>query len=200
MRHKNAKNRAVTPDNAPYPGKRKKMYDLVFTGSLLSLAVALSFLESLLPPLPFLPFPGIRLGLANVTVMYSLLFLGFNRTIPIVLAKSVFVFLTRGFIAFTLSISGSMLSIITMMILLVIGKNKISYSMLSVTGAVSHNIGQIIMIYCLYFYGGSLSMLLFYLPLLLVSGVVTGLANAIILKISIPLLEKFPVSDFTLRS
>ena len=52
-----------------------KVKRLALMGLLFALAMALSFLESLLPALPMLP-PGIRLGLSNIVTMYALFVLG----------------------------------------------------------------------------------------------------------------------------
>ena len=44
--------------------------DVAWVGVMASLAIALSFLESLLPQMPFLP-PGAKLGLSNLVVLYA---------------------------------------------------------------------------------------------------------------------------------
>ena len=48
---------------------KKHVYRLTITAVLAALALAISFLEGFLPPLPI---PGARLGLANLVVMYAL--------------------------------------------------------------------------------------------------------------------------------
>ncbi len=48
--------------------RNQKVKRLALMGLLFALAMALSFLESLLPALPMLP-PGIRLGLSNIITM-----------------------------------------------------------------------------------------------------------------------------------
>ena len=45
-------------------------YRVAFTGLLAALALALAFLEGLLPPLPAMP-PGAKLGLSNIVTMYA---------------------------------------------------------------------------------------------------------------------------------
>ena len=55
--------------------RNRKVKRLALMGLLFALAMALSFLESLLPALPMLP-PGIRLGLSNIVTMYALFVLG----------------------------------------------------------------------------------------------------------------------------
>ena len=82
-----------------------KVKRLALMGLLFALAMALSFLESLLPALPMLP-PGIRLGLSNIVTMYALFVLGPVSGYTIAVLKSLFVLLTRGAVAAALSASG----------------------------------------------------------------------------------------------
>ena len=49
---------------------KQKAGRVAFTGLLAALAIALSFLEGLLPPLPMMP-PGAKLGLSNLATMYA---------------------------------------------------------------------------------------------------------------------------------
>ena len=51
------------------PLGKSKAYKTAFMGLMLGLALALSFLESMLPVLPFLPV-GVKLGLSNIVTMY----------------------------------------------------------------------------------------------------------------------------------
>ena len=82
-----------------------KVKRLALMGLLFALAMALSFLESLLPALPMLP-PGIRLGLSNIVTMYALFVLGPVSGYTIAVLKSLFVLLTRGAVAAAMSASG----------------------------------------------------------------------------------------------
>ena len=85
-------------------------------GLLFALSVVLSFLEGTLTPLLGLP-PGVKLGLANVVVMYALFFLGRGSAFTLVLLKSFFVLLTRGAMAGALSLGGGLLSLGVMAVL-----------------------------------------------------------------------------------
>lgn len=85
-------------------------------GLLFALAMALSFLESLLPALPMLP-PGIRLGLSNIVTMYALFVLGPVSGYTIAVLKSLFVLLTRGAVAAAMSASGGIASVTVMLLL-----------------------------------------------------------------------------------
>jgi heptaprenyl diphosphate synthase len=88
-----------------------------FTGMLLALAAALSFLEGLLPVTAMLP-PGVRLGLSNIVTMYALFFLGKKEALAVAAGKSLFVLLTRAPVAALLSFCGGVLSILVMLAVL----------------------------------------------------------------------------------
>ena len=76
---------------------------------LFALAIALSYLESLVSPLLGL-MPAIKLGLSNIVVMYALLFLRTRTALLLVVLKALFAFLTRGATAGFLSLCGGALS------------------------------------------------------------------------------------------
>jgi heptaprenyl diphosphate synthase len=157
---------------------------MVLTGLLFAVILVLSVLENELQ-LP-VPVPGVKLGLSNIVVMYSLFFVGKKQALLLAILKSLFVFLTRGAIASFLSLCGGILSILVMILLLFVFKDKISYLIISIFGAVFHNVGQFIAISLLY---TSLN-LWAYLPILLVSGVIAGFATSTLLKFSLPALKR----------
>lgn len=163
-------------------GKTKKV---VLTAILFAVALVLSIVESLIPSVP-IPVPGIRFGLANIVVMYSLFFLGKTTAFTIVVLKAMFAVITRGAVAGLLSFTGGMFSILIMIILLSIFKDKISYLILSIFGAVFHNIGQFAAISLVYV-GMNLW---FYLPALLIFGVIAGLVTSTLLKFILPALKE----------
>ena len=72
------------------------------TGMLFALAIALSWLESCVTPLLGL-MPALKLGLANIVVMYALLFLDTRSAAALVALKALFALLTRGVTAGVLS-------------------------------------------------------------------------------------------------
>jgi len=118
--------------------------------------------------------------------MYVIFFLGARQAYSIAILKAIFVFFTRGFIASTLSFSGGMLSITCMLLIIFLLKEKVSYLGISVVGAVSHNIGQFLVISLIYV---GVSMWA-YLPVLLISGVIAGLLTATLLRILLPALKR----------
>lgn len=152
---------------------------IALLGLLFALAVVLSILESLLP-IPA-PVPGIRLGLANIVVMFALFYLQKRDALAIVLLKALFVLATRGTVAGILSLSGGLFAFVVMVVLLLTFKDRMTYLLISIAGAIAHNIGQI----------AAASIILqtalwLYLPVLLVSGIVTGFATSILLKLTAP--------------
>ena len=97
--------------------RNTKARETAWTGMLFALAIALSYLESLVSPLLGL-MPAIKLGLSNVVVMYALLFLRTRTALLLVVLKALFAFLTRGATAGFLSLCGGGLSLVVMLVLL----------------------------------------------------------------------------------
>ena len=71
----------------------KKTHEIALSGLLFALAMALSFIEGTLV-IPGLA-PGMKLGLANIVVMYALFFMGARQALYLDLLKALFVFLVR---------------------------------------------------------------------------------------------------------
>lgn len=153
-------------------------------GLMLAVVAALSFVEHMLPPLPFLP-PNVKLGLSNIVIMYCIFFLGKREAFTLAVLKSGFVLFTRGPVAGLLSITGGLLSIAVIIMLLFLFKSRISYITASISGAIMHNIGQII---AASFIMGT-GMIFYYLPVLIVSGIVMGIVTGTMLKILLPVFD-----------
>lgn len=152
-------------------------------GLLFALAIALAFLENLLPS--FVPVPGIKLGLSNVVTMYCVFLMGRGRALTLAVLKALFTLLTRGLIASLLSLSGGVLSVVVMVLLLALAGGGLSYSAASMAGAVVHNLGQLTAAALLLRLG---AVLWYYLPVLVISGIVMGLLTGILLRTVLPYL------------
>ncbi len=162
--------------------KTKRM---VLTGLLFALALILSLVENSIPQLA-IPVPGVKLGLSNIAVMYALFFVGAGQAFSIAILKAGFVLITRGSVAAFLSLLGGLLSVAIMLIILFIFKEKVSYLIISIAGSVFHNIGQFIGISLIYTSMG----LLAYLPLLLIAGIIAGIATSTLLRFILPAFKK----------
>lgn len=166
----------------PVTPKHRAAYKVAVPGLMLALALVLSLFESMLPALPFLPV-GVKLGLSNIVTMYCLLFLGARTAFAVAVLKALFVLLTRGAIGAALSLSGGLCSVCLM--LLFKRMPGLGDRLISVVGAISHNVGQLILasiilksIYTFY-----------YLPVMILSGVGMGLITGILLRLVMPYLK-----------
>ena len=133
---------------------------------LFALAIALSYLESLVSPLLGL-MPAIKLGLSNIVVMYALLFLRTRTALLLVVLKALFAFLTRGATAGFLSLCGGALSLAVMLVLLQL---PVSGYIFCAGSALAHNLGQLAGAAVLL----SSAMALGYAPVLLAAGLIVG--------------------------
>lgn len=158
---------------------------VAFTGMLFAMALVLSFLESMLPVFPMLP-PGIKLGLSNIVTMYALFTLGAPSGLTIALLKACFVFLMRGFVGGALSFAGGMTSVVCMLCISLLPGQRRNYLLLSIFGAVGHNVGQLLLATVLLNTPG----LLYTLPILFVAGVVMGVVTGIVLKSVMPYINR----------
>lgn len=165
--------------------KNSSAYKISFLGLLTAVSVVLGAVENMIPPIPSLP-PGIKPGLANIVVMFSLVCLPKRYTAVIVAAKSLFAFLTRGAVAGMMSLAGGAVSAAVMVLLVLLFNKRISILLLSVCGAVSHNAAQII---AAVFIIGTPNVI-FYLPVLIIAGVIMGYITGMILRVTFPAVVK----------
>lgn len=162
--------------------KNSKAKTVALTGMLFALALTLSFAESMLTPLLGLA-PGVKLGLANIVVMYALLFLDRRQALLLAVLKGGFALLTRGAVSACLSLCGGLLSLGVMVLLRFAKPTRL---ILSASGAIAHNLGQLAAASVLLGSGLALA----YAPVLLISGLVMGWLTSLSLSAVIPALEK----------
>ena len=143
----------------------------------IALAMILSYLESLIPS-PGIP--GVKLGLANLAVIFALYRLGWKEAVGVSLLRVLLVSLLFGHAASLMySAAGAVLSLLGMILLRRF--DKLSCVFVSVSGGVLHNVGQILMAWALMG-----SNVVYYLPVLILSGtaagVVIGAVSALLVK------------------
>ena len=145
-------------------------------GLLVALSMILSYVESLIPA--FVAVPGVKVGLANIVVIFALYTLGPIEALIVSLLRVI-----GSVLSLLYSLSGALLSLGGMILM---KKLKIfSTTVVSVTGGVLHNVGQIL-VACLVL---ETDVLLYYLPVLILSGVITGAVIGIIASLVIKRLE-----------
>jgi len=151
------------------PDRKKTAY----MGLLLSFALILSYVESLIPF--FFGVPGMKLGLANMAVLLALYLFGgreaFLLNVMRILLSSV---LFGNMSTFFYSAAGGVFSFLVMLLM----KKVKKFSMIGVSmgGGVFHNMGQVLIAFLVVRTEG----IFYYVPALLVMGVVTGGLNGII--------------------
>lgn len=166
------------------PKRGSKTQDIALSGLLFALAMALSFVEGTLV-IPGL-MPGMKLGLANIVVMYALFFMGGKQALVLDLLKALFVFLVSGWTAGFLSLCGGLFSLLVMWVLYYHFPVRPTWFILSVCGALAHNVGQLL--------GASVilssAMSLYYAPVMLVFGLIMGSLTSITLRALLPALGR----------
>ncbi len=147
----------------------KGLKKLIFLSLLVSVGLALSIIESMMP-VPFVA-PGAKLGLSNVVILITLVIFGFKEALTVGCLKSIIFTLATGSISSLFySLSGSLLSCIIMYVIYNKFSKVFSLIGVSIFGAVAHNFAQVLV--------ASLMMNNFkifsYFPILLLTSLFTG--------------------------
>jgi len=148
-------------------------------GVMAALAMILSYVEMQLPA--FVAIPGVKMGLTNIVVIVALYKMGNKSAIFINIVRIIAVSLLFGtLMSFAFSFAGGMLS--TLVMILLKKTDKFSTVGVSVAGGITHNIGQILAAMLLL----NTKAIIWYLPVLWLSGILSGLfiglIGAIIVK------------------
>ncbi|MBE5837759.1 Gx transporter family protein [Butyrivibrio sp.] len=148
-------------------------------GVMAALAMILSYVEMQLPA--FVAIPGVKMGLTNIVVIVALYKMGNKSAIFINIVRIIAVSLLFGtLMSFAFSFAGGMLS--TLVMILLKKTDKFSTVGVSVAGGITHNIGQILAAMLLL----NTKAIIWYLPVLwlsgIISGLIIGLIGAIIVK------------------
>ncbi|HIR69396.1 MAG: Gx transporter family protein [Oscillospiraceae bacterium] len=151
-------------------------------GLLIGLALVLGYVESVLPIAPGLP--GVKLGLGNTVLLFGLYMLGEKQTVWLMLGKVLLSGLLFGTpSAYLYSLAGGICSLCAMWGLRRLpGMGLIG---VSVGGAVCHNLGQLAVAALVVGTAPVLS----YLPILLVSAIITGMITGVAAKATISAME-----------
>lgn len=142
---------------------KRVAYCAVFT----ALAMIFGYVEALIPF--SVGIPGIKLGLANLVIVLALYMLPAYQALLIQLARIVLVSFLFGNMSMMLySLAGGLLSFSVMSLLK--GMKGFSITGVSISGGVSHNIGQLMMAMLVVHN----VKIVYYLPVLLIAGLITG--------------------------
>ena len=142
---------------------------IVQSAVLISLALALSYIERFIPLQALIPLPGVKLGLANLAVVLTMALLSRREAWVVALVRILLVGFTFGNpYSMLYALCGGVCSVAVMSLLW--NSRRLSVLGISMAGALAHNIGQLLFAAAV----TETARLWWYLPLLLISGAVTG--------------------------
>lgn len=157
--------------------------NIAYLGVLLAFALILSYIESLIP-FQF-GIPGIKLGLTNLAVILCIYLIGYREALLLTLSKAVICgFLFGNLTMILYSLSGAFFSCIIMMVM--VKSDKFHLPSVSAAGGVMHNMGQVAVAYVtVKTYG-----ILYYIPMLILSGLITGILIGIAASLVMPYIKR----------
>ena len=154
---------------------------VAYLGVFLGLALVCSYVESLIPF--YFGIPGVKLGLTNIVIVLMLYCVGAKEAFTISVLRVVLAgFLFGNMFSILYSLAGGILSFGVMYLLM--RTKKLGLLPISICGGLFHNIGQLaVAAFVVENYR-----IVYYLPVLLIAGAVTGLligiaAGEIVLRI-----------------
>lgn len=151
-------------------------------GLLTAMMLVLGFIESLIPVAAGVP--GIKLGLSNGVLIFALYILDAPTAFVLMIVKVVLSGLLFGGVSAMLyAMAGGVLSMLTMMLL-----KKFNFHMvvISMFGAVMHNVGQVVMAMLVL----QTPKLMYYMAILMLVGLATGAVTGIAAKATISHIKK----------
>lgn len=166
---------------------RNKTKKVAFLGVLTSVALVLSYIEAILPPI-WAAVPGIKMGFPNIVIIFLLYRFGVKEAATVSLIRLFIVALLFGNVmTLAYSFAGAALSLLLMA--LCKKSDKLSVVGTSIVGGVAHNLGQILVAIVLF----DTVQIGYYMAVLAVTGTIAGvfigLAGALLLK----RLEKYKI-------
>ena len=153
-----------------------KTKDITTISALTAMSVVIGILESLITPVGDI-LPGLKLGLANVIIVFALYKYNFSKALMIAIIRVFIVALLRSGFGFNFffSLGGALFSII---VIALAKKTHLSLIGVSILGSISHSIGQVLI--------GMLilknSNIIYYLPYLTLFSIPTGIIIGVIAK------------------
>lgn len=147
----------------------------IFLALLIAIGIVLGIIENSLP-VP-IPVPGAKLGLANIVQLVVIVMIGYREAVFVAILRTLIVAVgTGGFSALMYSLPSAVMSTLIMIVFHRYFRNKFSIMGISIIGALTHNLTQII-VACIILNNIRIAVYYPYMALIsLVSGYFTGLA------------------------
>lgn len=165
---------------------------LAVSSLMIAIAFALSIAEKMFPIGAIVPVPGIKLGLANVVTMMALFYIGPSGAFVILIVRCLLGGVFGGVSSLIFSLTGGVFAFAAMLLVKKFYKRAFSIFGVSMAGAAFHNFGQISAASLMFGWG----LLHTYLPVLLFTGLATGLLTA---AVAGPLFSKLERNGFIKR-
>lgn len=178
----------IDRDSGEMEVKMNKTFRIVFIGLLVSQALALYTIESMIP-VPFIA-PGAKLGLTNLITVIALYILNNKKDVfLIILLRLLLSTIFNGSLStFMYGAAGAILSYYVMIFVKKFGKGRVSIVGVSCSGAVFHNIGQLVVASAIV---QNIAVML-YLPILSIAGIGTGIFIGVTANFVVKHLSKLP--------
>ena len=162
------------------------VHKTAYIGLFLAVALICSYIETLIP-FSF-GIPGVKLGLTNIVIVLMLYTVGTKESLLVSVLRIVLVgFLFGNLFSILYSMAGGLLSFVVMALLK--RTDRLGCVSVSVAGGISHNIGQILVAAIIV----NNFNIMFYIPVLLLAGLLTGLVIGILaqeLFVRLPKIQK----------
>ena len=157
------------------------------TVALMAMMIALAMIFSYVETMIRINFgiPGVKLGLANLVIVAAIYLFGGKQAFLISIVR-IFLsgFMFGNLASIMYSLAGGLLSLAAMLLLK--KTDKLSILAVSVMGGICHNIGQLIVAMLVV----ENLKLIFYVPVLLISGFLTGLLIGIVCRVILPAVKR----------
>lgn len=145
-----------------------KTRKLALMAMLTAVSLIVFVIEAQIPPV--VPIPGVKLGIANIITLVAMLILGRKEAGVILLLRIAMGSMYSGGVSgFLFSIAGGLMAYAVMCLTLKLFPENLLW-VVSIFGAIAHNVGQLIVAVAV----TNTPKLLYYLFVLLISAVITG--------------------------
>jgi len=142
------------------------------------MAVLLFVVESIIPK----PLPFIRIGLANVFILLILVQIDFFSALVVTMTKVIIGNLFSGLLFTPLILFSLLSSIISLLVMYAFYRSRIPFSLIgvSIAGAISHLLTQLVLGYFIFIHSSRIFALL---PIVLLIGLISGLITGVLVII-----------------
>ena len=165
------------------PRNRSSARNVAYVGLMATLALIFSYVEAIIPYNPGIP--GIKLGIANIVTIIALYKYGWKDAAAVSVIRIVIAgLLFNGAFGMLYSLAGAAVSFVGMLLL----KKTRLFSIVGVSmaGGVLHNVGQLLVAAAII----EDVRIFFYFPVLLFSGIASGIAIGIAATMILNVLKK----------